>query len=111
MIRVRRGNVRIKKRKKLFNIFKGFKQSKTHISNKEQQFQSLFNQFIDRKLKKRKFKTYQIMLLNSVIQNIHMKIHNFFYTLKKYKIFLTKQILCIFCYTKFVIITLLIDLI
>lgn len=107
MIRVIRGNIRVKKRKKFFKFCKGFIQVKIHISNKEQTFQALYNKYISRRLKKRRFKLCQILLLNSILKNSKIKINRFSYELKKLKIFLTKQILSIICYTKISIIILL----
>jgi len=101
MIKVKFGNTLNKKRKKYFNLTKGFIGSNSNLFRKvsEQIKQSLYNAYKERKLKKRKFKSFWIYRINAALKNNNNNYSLFIGYLKKLNIFINKKILSIIAYT------------
>jgi large subunit ribosomal protein L20 len=101
MIKVKFGNKLNKKRKKYFNLTKGFIGSNSNLFRKvsEQIKQSLYNAYKERKLKKRKFKIFWIYRINAALKNNKNNYSIFIGYLKKLNIFINKKILAIIAYT------------
>ncbi len=100
MVRVKRGNVALKRKKKYFKFCKGYRGSNSRLSTMvmEQTIQSLYFAYIGRKLKKRNFRKYWIYRINSALANSNLKYSKFLGNLKKLKIFLNKKILSYLSY-------------
>ena len=95
MVRVKRGNVAAKRRKKYFNLAKGFVGSNSRLSTMaaEQVVQSLNFAYIGRRLKKRNFRRIWIYRINSATRarnNIYSK---FIGCLRNINVFLDRKIL------------------
>jgi large subunit ribosomal protein L20 len=101
MIKVKFGNKLNKKRKKYFNLTKGFIGSNSKLFRKvsEQIKQSLYNAYKERKLKKRKFKLFWIYRINAALKNNNNTYSFFMGYLRKLNIFINKKILSIIAYT------------
>lgn len=100
MVRIKRGNVALKRKKKYFKFCKGYRQSNSRLATMamEQTIQSLYYAYIGRKLKKRNFRKYWIYRINSVLLNSNLKYSEFLGSLKKKNIFLNKKILSYLAY-------------
>lgn len=100
MVRVKRGNVALKRKKKYFKFCKGYRHSNSKLSTMamEQSIQSLYFAYIGRKLKKRNFRKYWIYRINSALSNSQIKYSPFLGLLKKMKIFLNKKMLAYLAY-------------
>ena len=95
MVRVRRGNIAAKRRKKYLNLAKGFVGSNSRLSTMaaEQVVQSLNFAYIGRRLKKRNFRRIWIYRINSATRarnNIYSK---FIGCLRNINVFLDRKIL------------------
>jgi large subunit ribosomal protein L20 len=95
MVRIKRGNVAAKRRKKYLNLAKGFVGSNSRLSTmaSEQVVQSLNFAYIGRRLKKRNFRRIWIYRINSATRarnNIYSK---FIGCLRNINIFLDRKIL------------------
>ncbi len=95
MVRVKRGNVAAKRRKKYLNLAKGYVGSNSRLSTMagEQVVQSLNFAYIGRKLKKRNFRRIWIYRINATVrmrQNIYS---HFIGCLRKTNIFLNRKVL------------------
>jgi large subunit ribosomal protein L20 len=95
MVRVKRGNVAAKRRKKYLNLAKGFVGSNSRLSTMaaEQVVQSLNFAYIGRRLKKRNFRRIWIYRINSATRarnNIYSK---FIGCLRNINVFLDRKIL------------------
>lgn len=95
MVRVKRGNVAAKRRKKYLNLAKGYVGSNSRLSTMigEQVVQSLNFAYIGRKLKKRNFRRIWIYRINAASrarQNIYSK---FIGCIRKINVFLDRKIL------------------
>jgi large subunit ribosomal protein L20 len=104
MIRITRGNIRIKKRKKFFKFCKGYKQLKNSIFIMEQRTQSLFYSYIGRKLKKRNFNKLWIILINNLLRLYHLNYSIFIQFLKKNHVYINKQLLLTIIYNNIILI-------
>jgi large subunit ribosomal protein L20 len=101
MVRVKRGNVAAKRRKKYLNLAKGYVGSNSRLSTMagEQVVQSLNFAYIGRKLKKRNFRRIWIYRINAATrarQNIYSK---FIGSLRKMDIFLDRKILAFLAFS------------
>ena len=95
MVRVKRGNVAAKRRKKYLNLAKGYVGSNSRLSTMvgEQVVQSLNFAYIGRRLKKRNFRRIWIYRINAATrarQNIYSK---FIGCLRNIDIFLNRKTL------------------
>jgi large subunit ribosomal protein L20 len=95
MVRVKRGNVALKRRKKYFALAKGYVGSNSRLSTMatEQVIQSLNFAYIGRKLKKRNFRRLWIYRINAASrarQNIYSK---FIGNLRRLNILLDRKVL------------------
>lgn len=100
MVRVKRGNLALKRKKKYFKFCKGYRGSNSRLSTMamEQTVQSLQFAYIGRKLKKRNFRKYWIYRINSSLSALNLKYSIVLGNLKKLKIFLNKKILAYLSY-------------
>ena len=101
MVRVKRGNVAAKRRKKYLNLAKGFVGSQSRLSTlaAEQVVQSLNFAYISRRLKKRNFRRIWIYRINAATRarkNIYSK---FIGCLHNINIFLDRKILASLAFT------------
>ena len=101
MVRVKRGNVAAKRRKKNLKLAKGFVGSHSRLSTfaGEQIVQSLNSAYIGRKLKKRNFRRIWIYRINAATRarkNIYSK---FIGCLRNINIFLDRKILASLAFT------------
>lgn len=101
MVRTRRGNVAAKRRKKYFNLAKGYVGSNSRLSTmaQEQVVQSLNFAYIGRRLKKRDFRRLWIYRINAATrarQNIYSI---FIGCLRNLNIFLDRKILAILAFS------------
>ena len=97
MIRITRGNVASKRRKKYLKLAKGYRGSNSRLSTyaSEQIVQSLNFAYVGRKLKKRIFKNIWIYRINSSLRLKKNNYSKFIGSLKKFNILLNKQMLSI----------------
>ena len=101
MVRVKRGNVAAKRRKKYLNLAKGFVGSQSRLSTlaAEQVVQSLNFAYISRRLKKRNFRRIWIYRINAATRarkNIYSK---FIGCLRNINVFLDRKSLAILAFT------------
>jgi large subunit ribosomal protein L20 len=100
-MRVKRGNVAAKRRKKILNLAKGFVGSNSRLSTmaSEQVVQSLNFAYIGRRLKKRNFRRIWIYRINAATRarkNIYSK---FIGSLRNINVFLDRKILSMLAFT------------
>lgn len=103
MVRVKRGNIAVKRRKKYLDLAKGYKgsNSKLSIFAGEQVTQSLYFSYIGRRLKKRNFRRIWIYRINAASrsrQNIYSRLIG---SLRKTNIFLNRKILASLAFIDF----------
>jgi large subunit ribosomal protein L20 len=101
MVRVKRGNVAAKRRKKYLNLAKGYVGSNSRLSTMagEQVVQSLNFAYIGRRLKKRNFRRIWIYRINAASRarkNIYSKLIG---CLRNIDIFLDRKILSFLAFT------------
>ena len=101
MVRVKRGNVAAKRRKKYLKLAKGYVGANSRLSTMagEQVVQSLNFAYIGRKLKKRNFRRIWIYRINAATRarkNIYSK---FIGSLRKIDIFLDRKVLAFLAFT------------
>ena len=101
MVRVKRGNVAAKRRKKYLNLAKGFVGSQSRLSTlaAEQVVQSLNFAYISRRLKKRNFRRIWIYRINAATRarkNIYSK---FIGCLRNINVFLDRKSLATLAFT------------
>ena len=101
MVRVKRGNVAAKRRKKYLKLAKGYVGSNSRLSTMagEQVVQSLNFAYIGRRLKKRNFRRiwiYRINAASRVRQNIYSK---FMGSLRKINVLLDRKILAFLAFS------------
>jgi large subunit ribosomal protein L20 len=101
MVRVKRGNVAAKRRKKYLNLAKGYVGSNSRLSTMagEQVIQSLNFAYIGRRLKKRNFRRIWIYRINAATRarnNIYSK---FIGCLRNLDIFLDRKMLSFLAFT------------
>ena len=95
MSRVKRGNVARKRRKKIFNITKGFKgsHSKLFRTANQQAMKALRYAYCDRGRKKRDFRRLWINRLNAGVRQYGLSYSKFIYQLKSHNIILNRKVL------------------
>jgi large subunit ribosomal protein L20 len=95
MVRIKRGNVARKRRKKILNLAKGFRgtHSKLFRIANQQVMKSLIYSYMSRKQKKRKFRQLWITRINSATRQNKTKYSNFISNLKQSKILLNRKML------------------
>jgi len=95
MVRVKRGNVAIKSRKKYLKLAKGYVGSNSRLSSlaSEQVVQSLQFAYIGRKLKKRNFRKFWIYRINAATRVKNNNYSTFIGSLRKMNIFLNRKML------------------
>lgn len=95
MVRVTRGNVAAKRRKKYFKLAKGYVGSNSRLSTMagEQVVQSLNFAYIGRKLKKRNFRRLWIYRINAASRARKNIYSRFIGSLRKMNVFLDRKIL------------------
>ena len=101
MVRVKRGNVAAKRRKKYLHLAKGYVGANSRLSTlaTEQVVQSLNFAYIGRRLKKRNFRRiwiYRINAASRVRQNIYSK---FMGSLRKINVLLDRKILAFLAFS------------
>lgn len=95
MVRVKRGKIARKKRKKLLKKVKGFKwgrKSKYRLA-KQALMKALEHSLRDRKRKKREFRRLWQVQINAFLRERGLKYSQFIYALKKNKIEIDRKIL------------------
>lgn len=100
MVRVKRGNVASKRRKKYLNLAKGYTGSNSKLSRfaGEQIIQSLYFAYVGRKLKKRNFRRLWICRINASLRMRKNTYSQFIGSLRKLNIFLNRKILAFFAF-------------
>jgi large subunit ribosomal protein L20 len=95
MIRVKRGNIAAKRRKKYLKLAKGYVGSNSRLSTmaSEQVVQSFNYSYKSRKLKKRIYRTFWIHRINSALHVNNNNYSKFMKLLKINNIFLNKEML------------------
>ena len=95
MVRVKRGNIAAKRRKKYISLAKGYVGSNSRLSTfaGEQVVQSLNFAYIGRKLKKRNFRKIWIYRINAAARIRNGKYSHLLGTLRKNNIFLNRKAL------------------
>ena len=96
MVRVKRGNVARKRRKKILKRAKGFNGAHSRLFRvaNQQVLKALKYSYIDRKQKKRTFRKLWILRLNANLrQNFKINYSSFIHQLKTQKILLNRKIL------------------
>lgn len=96
MVRVKRGNIARKRRKKILFLAKGFKgtHSKLFRIANAQIIKALKYSYVGRKQKKRQFRKFWIIRINAAIRYIaNSKYSSFMYQIKKSKIILNRKML------------------
>jgi large subunit ribosomal protein L20 len=95
MVRIKRGNVARKRRKKILHLAKGFRGSHSRLFRiaNQQVMKSLIYSYMSRKQKKRQFRQLWITRINSAARQNQTKYSNFIYNLKQSKIILNRKML------------------
>ncbi len=101
MIRVKRGNVAAKRRKKYFKLSKGYVGSNSRLSTMatEQVIQSLNYSYIGRRLKKREFRRIWIYRINSICRCRKNTYSLFIGLLRKLNVLLNRKMLSLLAFT------------
>lgn len=100
MIRIVRGSIAKKRRKKYINLAKGYVGSNSRLSTfaAEQIIQSYNFAYISRRLKKRNFRKIWISRINAAIRIRNKKYSQFIGNLRYLNIFLNRKILAYLAY-------------
>ena len=95
MVRVKRGNVARKKRKKVLKLAKGFKGAHSSLfrTAKQQVMKALKYSYYGRKQKKREYRRLWIVRINAGLVNYGLSYSKFMHLLKKSHISLNRKIL------------------
>nr|YP_010032262.1 ribosomal protein L20 [Schizocladia ischiensis]QOW07469.1 ribosomal protein L20 [Schizocladia ischiensis] len=95
MVRVKRGNVARKRRKKIIKLAKGFCGAHSRLFRiaNQQVMKSLVYSYRGRKEKKRKFRQLWIVRINSVVRNHNKKYSQFIHDLKTSNILINRKML------------------
>jgi large subunit ribosomal protein L20 len=95
MVRVKRGNVARKRRKKILNLAKGFQGTHSRLFRlaNQQVMKSLIYSYKSRKQKKRQFRKLWITRINSAARQNKTKYSCFIHSLKQSKIILNRKML------------------
>lgn len=102
MVRVKRGNIGIKRRRHFLRMAKGYvgAHSRLSIMAMEQVVQSLNYAYIGRRLKKRCFRRLWICRINAASRLCKNTYSKFFGLLRKKNIFLNRKILAFFVFNQ-----------
>jgi large subunit ribosomal protein L20 len=100
MVRVKRGNVAAKRRKKYLHLAKGYVGSHSRLSTLigEQVVQSLNFAYIGRRLKKRSYRRIWIYRINAASRARKNVYSNFIGSLRKVDILLDRKVLAFFAF-------------
>lgn len=95
MSRIKRGNVAVKRRKKILKRAKGFKGSHSKLFRvaNQQVMKALRYAYIGRKRKKREFRSLWITRINAAARINNIKYSNLIHSLKKSKIAINRKML------------------
>ena len=95
MVRVKRGNIARKRRKKVLRLARGFKGSHSSLfrTAKQQVLKALKYSYIGRKRKKRDYRRLWIVRINACVRPYNLNYSKFIYLLKKSKIGLNRKVL------------------
>lgn len=95
MVRVKRGNVARKRRKKILKLAKGFRGTHSRLFRiaNQQVMKSLSYSYMGRKQKKRKFRQLWITRINSAARINEIKYSSLIHNLKQSKIVLNRKML------------------
>lgn len=95
MARVKRGNKRLKRRKKILSLAQGYwgTKSKLHRAAKEQVMRSLAFAYRDRRQRKRNFRSLWIIRINAAASQGGLSYGRFIYGLKKAGVELNRKVL------------------
>jgi len=95
MVRIKRGNVARKRRKKILKLAKGFRgsHSKLFRTANQQVMKALVYSYRGRKQKKRIFRRLWIVRINAAVRNYDLTYSLFISKLKKQKIALNRKML------------------
>lgn len=95
MVRITRGNVANKRRKKYLKLAKGYCGVNSRLSTfaTEQIIQSLNVSYVGRKLKKRNFRRICLLKILTLLNQLKFSYYKMCYLLKKNNIFFNKKIL------------------
>nr|YP_009502138.1 ribosomal protein L20 [Porolithon onkodes]ASB29739.1 ribosomal protein L20 [Porolithon onkodes] len=95
MVRVKRGNVARKRRKKILRLAKGFKGAHSCLfrTAKQQVMKALRYSYIGRKQKKRQYRRLWIVRINAGLMGTGISYSSFIYLLKKSHVALNRKIL------------------
>ncbi|OGI06975.1 MAG: 50S ribosomal protein L20 [Candidatus Margulisbacteria bacterium GWF2_35_9] len=95
MVRVKRGNVRVKRRKKILKLAKGFYGSLHRLYRPAMQAvtQALTNAFRGRREKKRNFRVLWIARINAAARNCGMSYSQFINNLNKKNVIINRKML------------------
>ncbi len=95
MARVRRGNRRLLRRKKILQLSKGYwgAKSKLHSAAREQVLKSLAYAYRDRRQKKRNFRSLWIIRINAATKQRHLSYSQFVHGLKMAGLDLNRKVL------------------
>lgn len=95
MPRVKRGNRRLKRRKKVLEQTKGYygSKSKLHLIARRQLEKSLQYAYRDRRAKKREFRQLWILRISSALRQMGLKYSEFMHKVKEKNIGLNRKVL------------------
>lgn len=95
MPRVKRGNKRLKRRKKILRQAKGYwgTKSKLHQAAKEQVMRSLAFAYRDRRQKKRTFRSLWIIRINAAVRQHDLSYSQFMHGLREAGVSLNRKVL------------------
>lgn len=95
MVRVKRGNVARKRRKKILKMASGFKGAHSSLfkAAKQQVLKALRYSYVGRKNKKRMYRRLWITRINAGVHNYNMNYSHFMFLLKRSGIGLNRKIL------------------
>nr|QJF58363.1 50S ribosomal protein L20 [Corallina officinalis]QJF58562.1 50S ribosomal protein L20 [Corallina officinalis]QJF58761.1 50S ribosomal protein L20 [Corallina officinalis]QJF58960.1 50S ribosomal protein L20 [Corallina officinalis] len=93
MVRIKRGNVARKRRKKVLKLARGFRGAHSSLFRvaKQQVFKALSYSYIGRKQKKRNYRRLWITRINADVRKYDMNYSKFIYLLKKSSIGLNRK--------------------
>lgn len=95
MVRIKRGKVARKRRKKILSLAKGFQGTHSQLFRiaNQQVMKSLIYSYHNRKQKKRQFRRLWITRINSAARQNKTKYSRFIYSLKQSKVILNRKML------------------
>nr|YP_007878251.1 50S ribosomal protein L20 [Calliarthron tuberculosum]AGA63862.1 50S ribosomal protein L20 [Calliarthron tuberculosum] len=93
MVRIKRGNVARRRRKKILKLAKGFRGAHSSLFRvaKQQVFKALKYSYVGRKQKKRNYRRLWITRINAGVRQYNINYSKFIYLLKKSNIGLNRK--------------------